>query len=120
MELLNRGAMPEGKDSRLCTPLHACIFAARTGRYQHTFDSTDREKLYGKPAGGWPKPGTQFPFNFITILLSRGASLDARDHQGLTPLEYALEKTSKLASRVAKIQARTRRSALGAFTDIEC
>ena len=105
MELLNLGATPEGKDSRARTPLHACVFAAMTGTYMHTFDCTSEMCVLGDI---WPKTRTQFPFNFISILLSRGASLDARDHKGLTPLEYALEKSSKNATRAAKIELRTR------------
>ncbi|KAK0755100.1 hypothetical protein B0T18DRAFT_386864 [Schizothecium vesticola] len=105
VELLNRGATPGGKDSRARTPLHACVFAAMTGSYPHTFDSTNEICVLGDK---WPETRTQFPFHFISILLSRAASLDARDHKGLTPLEYALEKSSKNATRAAKIEVRAR------------
>lgn len=83
MELLRRGASPGGTDSRTRTPLHACIFAAL-----HRVDN--RYIMFHKlTKHGLPKAATKYPFNLIDILLRRGASLDAQDYAGMTPLGYA-------------------------------
>ncbi|KAK1830859.1 hypothetical protein QBC39DRAFT_434470 [Podospora conica] len=85
--LLNLGARPGQGDSEARTPLHACVFRAMAGVGWEMYDE-------------WPRE-TRYPYTLIRELLERGASLDARDSEGLTPLDYVVLMQKAAADRVS-------------------
>lgn len=94
--LLNIGATPHLADSQGRTPLHGCIFSSLSSPY----DDDDDEKWDDETAQifspSTPNRDRPFPYNVIAELVRRNGSLEAQDHEGRTPLDYALDKLNRI------------------------
>ncbi|KAK1830644.1 hypothetical protein QBC39DRAFT_105270 [Podospora conica] len=106
--LLDMGATPHLADSLGQTPLHWCVIIALRGTgfgaLMSCFDPVEgagldrvrlEEEAVGRILGDWattPCRNRPYPFNLVAELLMRGGGLDAKDNEGDTPLDMAVQE----------------------------
>ena len=89
------------------TPLHAAMFGRQVETAQllveHGADPNARRGGLGWPRAGWTALHYAAGYGFLSLLgplLDRGAAIDAKDDQGRTPLEVAIEEKQHEAAEL--------------------